>query len=181
MKRYPLTYLVPMLLVSGGLIVAAVSPALAGADHIRAAGPLIRYADAVPMGASARVDAIYDAAGRSVITLHLWGMLPDQTYGAHAHNKPCGATGSAAGSHYQSLPDPEQPSVNPAYANSVNEIWLDVHTDADGNGSAQTKVGWQFAPDRRAHSVIVHAEPTHTGETDSGTAGARLACLTVAF
>jgi len=181
MNRSSLSRLVPMLLVSGGLVVAVVSPALAGADHVRVAGPLVRYSDSVPAGANARVDAVYDAAGQSVISLHVWGMLPNHTYGAHAHNNACGATGAAAGSHFQNIEDPQKPSVNPAYANPVNEIWLDVHTDADGNGSAQTKVGWQFTPERRAHSIIIHAEPTHTGETDSGTAGARLACLTVAF
>jgi Cu-Zn family superoxide dismutase len=181
MKRCSFTRVMPILLVGTGLVVAGVSPALAGSDRIRSAGALVRYSDAVPPGATARVDAVYDASGQTVVILHVWGMLPNHAYGAHAHNNPCGVTGATAGSHYQNIPDPHQPSVNPAYANRVNEIWLDVHTDADGNGSAQTKVAWQFAPDRRAHSVIVHAEPTHTGATDSGTAGARLACLTVAF
>ncbi len=48
---------------------------------------------------------------------------------------------------------------------------------------AQTKVPWQFSPERRAGSVIIHAEHTHTGGLDgtAGTAGARLACLTVGF
>jgi Cu-Zn family superoxide dismutase len=181
MKRCSLSRVVPIALIGGGLVVAAVSPALAGADHIRSEGPLVRYSDSVPAGATARVVATYDAAGQTVVTLHLWGMLPNQDYGAHAHNNACGTTGAAAGSHYQNIPDPHLPSVDPAYANARNEIWLDVHTDGHGNGSAQAKVSWQFGPDRRAHSVIVHAEPTHTGETDSGTAGARLACLTVAF
>src|SRR4051794_19390559 len=159
MKRFHLTRTLPIVLVGGGLVVAAVSPAAAGSDHIRSVGPLVRYSDAVPASGSARVDAIYDAAGQTVVTLHVWGLLPNHTYGAHAHNNPCGLTGAAAGSHYQNIPDPQQPSVNPAYANAANEIWLDVHTDGEGNGSAQTKVGWQFAPDRRAHSVILHAEP----------------------
>lgn len=33
--------------------------------------------------------------------------------------------------------------------------------------------------DRRDWSVVIHAEHTHTGPSDSGTAGARLACLDV--
>ena len=84
MNRSSLSRLVPMLLVSGGLVVAAVSPALAGADHVRVAGPLVRYSDSVPAGANARVDAVYDAAGQSVISLHVWGMLPNHTYAGHA-------------------------------------------------------------------------------------------------
>jgi len=157
------------------------SPAIAGADRIRNEGPLVSYSSAIPAGATARVQAVYDAAGNTVVTLHVKGLLPNTIYGAHAHVNPCGLLGSAAGPHFQNVQDPVIPSVNPAYANPRNEIWLDLTTDQDGNGSAQTRVGWQFSPDRRAHSVIIHAEHTRTGPTDSGVAGARLACLSVDF
>jgi superoxide dismutase, Cu-Zn family len=160
----------------------AASPAIAGADRIRAEGELVRYnASAVPEGARARVQAVYTSAGDSIVTLHVWGMRPSTEYGAHAHVNPCGATGAAAGPHFQNVLDPVVPSVDPAYANPVNEIWLDLTTDEEGNGVAQTKVPWQFSPTRRAGSVIIHMEHTHTGPTDSGVAGARLACLTVGF
>jgi Cu-Zn family superoxide dismutase len=157
------------------------SPAIAGADRIRNEGPLVTYSNTIPAGATARVQAVYDASGSTLVTLHVWGLLPNTNYGAHAHQNPCGLLGSAAGPHFQNVPDPVIPSVNPAYANPSNEIWLDLTTDQDGNGSAQTRVDWQFQPDRRAHSVIIHIEHTHTGPTDSGVAGARLACLTVDF
>jgi len=127
------------------------------------------------------VQAVYDASGKTIVTLHVWGLQPDTEYGAHAHQNACGATGSAAGPHFQNAVDPVVPSTDPAYANPDNEIWLDLTTDTTGEGVAQTQVAWQFPPDRRAHSVILHAEHTHTGMTDSGTAGARLACLTVGF
>lgn len=162
-----------------GLFVA--SPALAGTDRIRSEGPHVSYSAAIPAGAHARVQAVYDASGKSVVTLHVWGLQPNTEYGAHAHVNACGATGSAAGPHFQNVVDPVTPSTDPAYANPDNEIWLDLTTDASGEGSSQTQVDWQFAPDRRAHSVIIHAEHTHTGATDSGTAGPRLACLTVGF
>jgi Cu-Zn family superoxide dismutase len=162
-----------------GLFVA--SPALAGSDRIRSEGPLVSYSTDIPAGANARVQAVYDASGKSVVTLHVWGLEPDTEYGAHAHRDECGSTGSAAGPHFQHVVDPVTPSTDPAYANPGNEIWLDLVTDESGEGVAQTQVDWQFAPDRRAHSVIIHAEHTHTGSTDSGTAGARLACLTVGF
>jgi len=157
------------------------SPALAVAGQIRSEGPLTSYSSTVPSGATARVQAVYDASGATTVTLHVWGLQPDTTYGAHAHNNPCGLTGSAAGSHYQNDVDPVQPSVDPAYANSANEIWLDLTTDAEGNGTAQTRVNWQFSPERRAHSVIIHVNPTSTDPGSAGTAGARLACLTVNF
>jgi Cu-Zn family superoxide dismutase len=157
------------------------SPALARAQHARATGELIRYSTAVPSGAQARIAAVYNSSGDSIVMLHVKGLAPDTAYGAHAHVNSCGATGAAAGPHYQHIPDPHTPSTNPAYANPRNEIWLDFETDAEGNGDAKAKLGWQFSPDRRPGSIIIHAERTHTGPDDSGTAGSRLACLTVDF
>jgi len=157
------------------------SPAIAGADRIRNEGPLVGYSSAIPPGATARAQAVYDASGKTQVTLHVWGLLPNSQYGAHAHVNACGLLGSDAGPHFQNVPDPVLPSVNPAYANPRNEIWLDLTTDESGNGVGQTQVRWQFTPGRRAHSVIIHAEHTRTGPTDSGVAGTRLACLTVDF
>jgi Cu-Zn family superoxide dismutase len=164
-----------------GAAVFAASPALAGADHARANGPIQAYSADVPAGASARVTAVYNAAGNTIITLHVKGLKPLTEYGAHAHVNPCGATGTAAGPHWQNVIDPVTPSVNPAYANPGNEIWLDLTTDADGNGGAQSKQSWQFPEDRRPHSVIIHAMKTSTAPGTAGTAGARLGCLSVDF
>lgn len=157
------------------------SPALAGSDRTRNEGPLVSYSSDIPSGAKARVQAVYNAAGSTVVTLHVWGLSPNTRYGAHAHQAVCGLAGGAAGPHFQNIPDPVVPSVDPAYANPRNEIWIDLTTDEAGNGVAQTQVRWQFDPERRAHSVIIHAEHTRTGPTDSGVAGPRLACLTVDF
>jgi Cu-Zn family superoxide dismutase len=168
--------------IAAGVVLFAASPSLAGADRVRAEGELIRYgASALPVGATARVQAVYNAAGDSIITLQVRGLQPNHEYGAHAHKFACGATDPlAAGGHFQHVPGPAD---DPAYANPRNEIWLDFTTDAEGNASAQTKVPWQFSPERRAGSVIIHAEHTHTGGPDgpAGTAGARLGCLTVGF
>jgi superoxide dismutase, Cu-Zn family len=165
-----------------GLGVFAASPALAGADRVRASGELVRYAPAVPEGATARVHVVYNSAGDTLTTLHVRGLRPNTAYGAHAHANACGATGADAGPHFQNVvnPDPERPN-DPRFANPANEIWLDLTTDAAGNAVATSKVAWQFSPERRAGSVIIHAEHTHTGPRDAGTAGARLACLTVGF
>ena len=113
--------------------------------------------------------------------LQVWGLAPNTEYGAHAHTDVCGVTGLAAGPHFQNQIDPVSPSTNPAYANPTNEIWLDLTTNAAGHGVATTTVPWQFDSSRRARSVIIHVEHTHTGPTDSGVAGARLGCLTVPF
>lgn len=76
---------------------------------------------------------------------------------------------------------PVPPSTDPAYANPENEIGLDQTTNAAGHRVATTVVPWQFSPTRRAKSVILHVEHTHTGPQDSGVAGARLGCLSVPF
>jgi Cu-Zn family superoxide dismutase len=72
------------------------------------------------------------------------------------------------------------PSTDPAYANPDNEIWLDFTTTKNGSGLAVAQVDWRFT-DRHAGSVVVHAEHTHTDPGHAGTAGARLACITVPF
>jgi Cu-Zn family superoxide dismutase len=172
------------LLAATGLLLAA--PALAGADVVRAAGEVVRYpgqtpiADA-PEGASARVQSIATADGRQIVTLHVSGFEPFARYGAHAHVAPCGDTGAAAGPHFQHVVDPVSPSVDPAYANPSNEVWLDLTTNRAGEGTARTVLDWQFEPARRPASVIIHERHTSTGASDSGTAGKRVACLTVPF
>lgn len=186
MRNHNVTRHLAVATIATGLLVFAASPSLAGADRVRAEGPLIRYGtgELVPAGATARVQAVYNAAGDTIVTLHVRGLLPNHEYGAHAHKLACGATDPlAAGGHFQNVEPPAGTSPSLAlYANPGNEIWLDLTTDEDGNGVAQTKVAWQFSPGRRAGSVMIHAEHTHDGTTGpAGTAGARLACLTVAF
>ncbi|MGM1059514.1 superoxide dismutase [Saccharothrix sp. Mg75] len=112
--------------------------------------------------------------------LSVYGLAPDRTYGAHAHQRPCGALPTDAGAHHQHEVDPVQPSVDPAYANPANEIWLDLTTDHRGRATVTTTVDWRFA-DRRAGSVVLHAQRTATEPGKAGTAGARLACATVDF
>jgi Cu-Zn family superoxide dismutase len=135
----------------------------------------------LPPGVLVRVGVTYPANGSTVVTLHVKGAVPNREYGAHAHVAVCGPTGAAAGGHFQRVPFPAGGSpTDPAYANPDNEVWLDVATDADGNGSAQSVVAWQ--PDsRRPMAVVIHAAHTSTEPGSAGTAGARLGCLTVPF
>jgi Cu-Zn family superoxide dismutase len=135
--------------------------------------------DALPIGSHAAVLSVPDRHGTTTI-LWLHGLLPNHAYGAHVHQNPCGADADAAGPHFQHTPDPVQPSVDPQYANPHNEIWLDLTTDAMGNATSASTVDWQFT-DRHAGSVVIHAEHTHTDPGHAGTAGPRLACVTVAF
>ncbi|MFI5584784.1 superoxide dismutase [Amycolatopsis sp. NPDC051758] len=164
-------------------VAAVIAPGAASASPVHvitARGELTTYrSDLVPVGAHAHVFGVSATPGTTT-ALVLTGLLPGRAYGAHAHEKPCGAAGDAAGPHFQHLPDPVKPSVDPAYANPRNEIWLDFTTDHLGTGFARSTVDWTFG-ERRARSVVVHETHTHTGPGHAGTAGARLACLDVDF
>lgn len=134
----------------------------------------------VPVGSRGAVSA-ESGEGGTTVTLAVRGLEPDRVYGAHAHGLPCGPTGDVAGPHFQHETDPVQPSVDPAFANPDNEIWLDLTTDSSGAGSVTASVPWTFAEDRRAGSVVLHAMATATGAGEAGTAGPRLACISVEF
>lgn len=164
--------------VLAGVVTGSAS---AAPDRVRAEGALTSYDTAlVPVGATARVQAVPTSSGSTVVTLHVRGLLPDTAYGAHAHVSACGSTGAAAGPHYQDVLAPSGHATDPAYANADNEVWLDLTTDAEGNGSAQALVRWQFRAGG-ANSVVLHVEHTHTEPGTAGTAGRRLGCMTVPF
>ncbi|WP_424185734.1 superoxide dismutase [Actinokineospora sp. G85] len=145
-------------------------------------GPTYTYdPDVVPVGASAVAVAIESAdvpveLGRTKVGLAVDGLLPERTYGAHVHTGECGADPAAAGPHTQNRPDPVQPSVDPAYANPDNEVWLDFTTTTEGDAVAVARVSWPLSS-RQARSVVLHAEQTHTGAGHAGTAGKRVACV----
>lgn len=144
-------------------------------------GPAITYDETlIPAGSSVGVTSQEDGE-TTTVTLDVEGLQPDRTYGAHAHVAPCGPDGDDAGPHYQFEQDPVTPSVDPAFANPENEIWLDVTTDAEGAGSSTATVDWVAPDDRRPESVIIHEMETATGAGEAGTAGGRPGCITVGF
>lgn len=162
-------------------LVGSAAPTLAAAEQVRTEGVWTSYnAALVPAGATARVHEVRTGSGSTVVVLKVRGLAPDHEYGAHAHVNACGATASVAGPHYQDIVAPPQPANDPAFANSSNEVWLDLTTDDKGNGSAHALVGWQFRPGA-ANSVVLHEHATATAPGVAGTAGARVACITVPF
>jgi Cu-Zn family superoxide dismutase len=132
----------------------------------------------VPAGSRARVAVTRTTTGL-VVRLTVAGMVPRRPYGAHLHTRPCGATPDAAGPHYQNRHDPKTPSVDPAYANPDNEVWLDFLADGTGAGTAVTQENWAFDPQAPPRSLVIHAGTTRTGMGAAGTAGDRAACLTL--
>jgi Cu-Zn family superoxide dismutase len=146
--------------------------------------PAVTYdTSIVPPGATVHLDIVRYGVGVAV-KLHVTGMIPGRSYGAHLHTSPCTVVPAQAGPHYQHRPDPKagpsKPSADPAYANPANEVWLDFTADAVGAASAQAVERWTFDEDHPPRSLIVHADVTRTGKGVAGTAGARVACLTLA-
>ena len=152
----------------------------------------------VPVGATAQVTMGLTAGGISV-RLAVTGMLPRRTYGAHLHTRPCTADPAAAGPHYQHERSPAAPASapasasappsasasasapppDPAYVNPKNEVWLDFTADGDGAATATAVQAWMFDELTPPRSVIVHLTRTRTEPGMAGTAGERLACLTL--
>ena len=133
----------------------------------------------VPPGATVTVVTRHQPTGVSV-RLSAAGLIPRRAYGAHLHAEPCAALPGAAGPHYQHLRDPATPSVDPAFANPRNEVWLDFTADVDGGASAGSVQAWSFDERHPPGSLILHTQVTRTENGVAGTAGARVACLTLA-
>jgi Cu-Zn family superoxide dismutase len=134
----------------------------------------------VPVSSRVQVKEELRRSGGTRIELRLRDLVANRTYGAHVHTKPCGKLPADAGPHYQNKLDPVQPSVDPAYANPMNEVWLDVNTNQDGSARSIAIVNWRFR-EGGARSVVVHEMGTATHPGHAGTAGARLACVNVPF
>jgi Cu-Zn family superoxide dismutase len=164
-------------LAAGATPAAAAPPVRTTAVLGVTAGSYV-YGNALPVGARAVVHATTTASGSTIVTLHVYGLEPNREYGAHAHRAVCGANPLDAGGHFQHVLGG---ATDPAYANPSNEIWLDFTTDAEGNGASQAVQGWTFTADSRPHSVVIHDHLTATEPGVAGTAGPRLACMTVEF
>ncbi|MEV6601128.1 superoxide dismutase [Actinoplanes sp. NPDC051346] len=133
---------------------------------------------AVPPGATAQVTVATTVKGIRV-RLAVTGLATRRAYGAHLHTKTCTSVPDDAGPHYQHQADPSPPSVNPAYANPRNEVWLDFTTDPRGAATVAVEQTWTFDPVRPPRSLVLHAQLTRTDAGKAGTAGARVACLTL--
>jgi Cu-Zn family superoxide dismutase len=132
----------------------------------------------VPPGARARVAITRTPAGL-VVRLTVAGLVPRRPYGAHLHTRPCGAAPADSGPHYQHKHDPKTPSVDPSYANPANEVWLDFLSDDAGAATAVSPENWTFDPQAPPRSLVIHDEITRTEKGVAGTAGARVACLSL--
>ncbi|WP_285733144.1 superoxide dismutase family protein [Nocardiopsis sp. ATB16-24] len=138
---------------------------------------------AVPEGATSDVQ-VREQDGQTSVRFTGTGLEADRDFGAHVHTRPCGEDPADAGPHYQNEVDPaateDEPSTDPEYANPENEVWLDFTTDESGNAVSEATVDWEFR-EGEARSLVLHEHHTNTGEGEAGTAGDRLACVSVDF
>ena len=135
------------------------------------------FADGSPNPATAiqcGARAVGLAGGGMHLELDVTGLPPNRTFGAHLHKLSCDDA-MKAGPHYQHTPSPGVAS-DPAYANAMNEAWLDFTTDGKGAAVGRADLAW-VPRAGEAKAIIVHANPTAVG----GVAGARLACLSLPF
>lgn len=146
-------------------------------------GALTYDETAVPAGATSDVQ-VRVQEGRTHVQFTGTGLEADRDFGAHVHTRPCGESPGDAGPHYQNEEDPaateEEPSADPEYANPENEIWLDFTTNDGGNAQSTATVDWNFR-EGEARSLVLHDHHTSTEEGEAGTAGDRLACVSVEF
>lgn len=177
-------------LAACGSLALAAAPAFAVTTPVRTVG--VTAADGsggawtynpaeLPAGARIAVTAVSPGNGTTIVSLRLTGAGASREYGAHAHKAACTASSADALGHFQFVPNPDPLNpTDPEYANSTNEIWLDIHTNESGNGHAQAVVPWQPGA-TRPMSVVIHESHTSTAPGAAGTAGLRLGCMTVPF
>ncbi len=165
-----------LLAAASAAIILAAGAAPAGAAGVVSASR--QLSDLSPAthatdGAHARLYAVAPGNGSTYFYFVVTGLDPaavGTTYGAHVHVGPCvPGNGAAAGPHYN--------TGTGGPPSTQNEVWLDFTVRPGGVGVGSATVPFEIAPGA-AQSVVIHAQPTQHG---TGNAGARIACLPVAF
>lgn len=133
---------------------AAFAPVVFADSATVTRGDVHAFATGVGLPITGRAQMIRTADGRTIVTIHVEGLLPNTTYASHVHAAAC-AAGDADG-HYRF--DPAGAAAPP------NEIWPGPFTTNDaGVGNADTIAAGTAGPG--AVSVVVHAP-----------GGAKIAC-----
>ena len=132
---------------------AAFAPAALAGGATISRGDIAAFATGIGQPITGRAQMVRSADGKTIVSVHVEGLVANTTYGSHVHQQPC-AVGEADG-HYKF--DPAGPAAPP------NEIWPGFTTNNAGVGNGNATVAWTAGAS--AVSVVVHA---------SG--GAKIAC-----
>jgi hypothetical protein len=138
--------------LAAGVLVAAFAPSALGAATVTR-GDLHEF-NGYGSTITGRAQMVRTADGRTIVSVHVEGLVPGLTYASHVHAAAC-ATGLADG-HYRF--DPAGAAAPP------NEIWPGPFTANEaGIGNADTIAEGTAGP--TAVSVVIHAP-----------GGAKIAC-----
>jgi len=140
--------------VAAGAVAAAIAPAASANAATVTRGDFQAFAAGVGLPISGQAQMTRTADGRTIVTVHVEGLMPGATYGSHVHAAAC-AAGDANG-HYRF--DPAGAAVPP------NEIWPGPFT-ANPAGIANGDTIATGTAGSNAVSVVVHAP-----------GGAKIAC-----
>ena len=138
---------------------AAMSLALVLAPSVLALGATVTsgdihaFATAAGQPITGRAQMVRTPDGKTIVSIHVEGLIPNTAYPAHVHQLPCGT--SDADGHYRN--DPAGAPAPP------NEIWPGFTTNEAGIGNGNATVSWTAGA--TAVSVVIHS-PT----------GAKIAC-----
>ena len=139
--------------IAAAVAVLLVVPAVSADGAVVSRGELHAFAAGTGLSIGGHAQMVRTASGRTYVTVHADGLLPNTTYPSHVHALPCGQ--ADADGHYRL--DPTGPAAPP------NEIWQGFTTDADGVGNGRAVA--DFTAGASAVSVVIHAP-----------GGAKIAC-----
>jgi Cu-Zn family superoxide dismutase len=146
-----LSLTIGMVLVLAAITTLAATAAIAGNGAMTTSGTFSEF----PLGdgdIDGHATMVRVPSGKTIVSVHVTGLMANTTYGSHVHNAPCSTGG---GGHYQ--------DVVGGPVDNVNEIWPAFSTNAAGIGNGKAMNGFIARPE--AQSVVIHAP-----------GGARIAC-----
>ena len=137
-----------------GLVLALAAPVLASSAEVTR-GEFQTYASGPGLGydVSGQARMTRTADGKTLVSTHAAGLLPNTAYGVHVHNRAC--DDNLGGGHYQ--------EVVGGPVDVFNEIWPAFTTGEDGVGNGKAVHAFTARPE--AQAVVIHAP-----------GGARIAC-----
>ena len=140
-------------LLFGAALLAAFAPAALADGATVTRGDIGAFATGAGQSITGRAHMVRTADGKTIVSIHVEGLLPNTAYGSHVHKQAC-ASGNADG-HYKF--DPLGASTPP------NEIWLNFTTNGAGIGNSDAVALAVAGP--TAVAVVIHAP-----------GGAKIAC-----
>lgn len=150
--------LIASALLAGALVGGAAVAGAQDAGHAEH-GELVRFA-AAPASLEGHAQLVRTGDGSTLVSVHVQGLEPGATYGAHVHDQPCAV--GLGGGHYR------HPGFEGGPAGYADEIWPGPFT-TNAAGVGRGRVVVPVRAGESAVSVVLHAP-----------GGAKIACADLA-